>query len=235
VLAAHLIDWLGSPLYGVKRILGWFALLAVFVSMIGSVLTWKPLAQDRWSFRTLLAVLATATYIPLIAALYSLLVLGAGWSYVKSQWLESRLSLAACVVLILLCMRPNVRLLAARGWVLTNSHKDRQTTFSLAIVVLAGAAVLVLIASSPLAHEPVFRVMLSNIVMILTLLLLALGLTRLSLELWKLRNRIERGLVPTRRVVPRPTAMMQRPDDNQTRDTPGAGDNPPDQPTQAPQ
>jgi hypothetical protein len=153
-----------------------------------------------------LALLAWFLTLMLCMTLADPLLTRTNWSYVRGPWVERRAMLGILVVAILLSMRPTVRLLAARGWVQQQAHTDRQTTISLALVVGIGTLAIFGVAASPIGSDPILARFLSQMIVILTLLLLTLGLGRLAVELLRMRRRIAAGLVAAGSVVPRPNA-----------------------------
>jgi hypothetical protein len=210
VMIAHVLAWVGvgsgTFVLRMQSWAGWVGVVSAVLSGIASIGMWKPLTTDRWSLRTLLPVLGTAAYVPVVGLVYLLLVQKSGWAFLRNEWFEHRALLAIGVVVVLLCVRPVVRLLAARSWMLASTPKDRQTTFSLAVVVAAGAVVQLALWISPFMSDALLARMLSLTLALLTMLLLFLGLVRLTLDLARMRSRIEQGLSPTQTIVPRPTA-----------------------------
>lgn len=153
-----------------------------------------------------LALLAWVLTMMLCMMLMDPVLTRTNWGYTRGPWVERRAILGILVVAILLSMRPTVRLLAARGWVQQQAHKDRQTTISLALVVGIGTLAIFGVAASPIGSDPILARFLSQMIVILTLMLLTLGLGRLAVELLRMRRRIAAGLVAAGRVVPRPSA-----------------------------
>jgi hypothetical protein len=205
VLALHALAWMGllaSPLW---TLLGMLGVASCALNAACVLAMFRPFRAKDTTLSDVMLGVACLACVPACIALYVLVVERQGWTYTRDWWLQIRSLMGVCVVLMLLCVRPTLRMLASRAWVREQRPKDRQTTFSLALVVGLGVVALLGIAASPLASDAILASMLSHTIVLLVLLLLTLGLSRLALELLHMRPLIETGLAKPQQLIPRPT------------------------------
>lgn len=181
-------------------------LIGVLISGLGSLALIRPHARIK-PWMSLLAAFATILYIPLLLAIWEyqrLTALGSTGVRLTIASMPSNqallvLSLIALIVSgIILCQRPNARLLVARSLVLRTGRVDRQTLYAVAAsaaVIAFGAVTLRFTPHTPVLAWEILR-SLAWLLMVIGSLLVTAGLLGALMDSLRIAQAI---------ISPRPT------------------------------
>lgn len=176
-IAEHFWERMG----GVERWLALATCVLTGLSGLGAVVLVRPHAGISVRSRAL-AMVAIAMYVPLCMFLWRMYVLGDPRPGV-------RLGAHAVLIAILLGLRPNARLLAARSFLMRTGRIDRQTMLALAGVLcvsVAGNIVRVLVSNLDTDFADSVR-QVGGVMVLVGMLLFTLGMFGVVLDCWRLR------------------------------------------------
>lgn len=186
--------------------MGWGAVVLLGVSALGSLVLVRPHAGiSGWGVAC--ALVGVLGYVPLIFGVYSVLVRmdpGAASAFDSASAPERvplRLGASACMVVILLCLRPNARALQARWLLLRTGAVARQTMLTLAAVVLIwclGDALLLFADRFYGGLDDALRVI-GKLLILVGALLYTIGLYSVAMDCWRIH-----------RVILRPPVVLEQ-------------------------
>ncbi len=215
-LLAALLFWLMRADDVLNNTLGWgpivaswagpMALLAIALSGAAIFGLLRPTHETRL-WKTTLALVAMAAYVPLLAAVRALLqhdqnVIRSPYfdGYLDPTRLKLRLIAGAGILTIVLAIRPIARDLVRRSLALRTGRVDRQTLLAMAVVVAMGMAgdALGLIGVSMRAGQLSPRqssigellILIATIIIVVASAVLTLGLISAIADSWRIRRAI---------------------------------------------
>jgi hypothetical protein len=198
------LDMLGS-LAGAPRLAmlaSWGALAAVVASGIGAIALVRPMPGAPWS-RTLHASLSVLAYVPLAWSLRMILLeidptrsapYFAGLP--QADRLALRALAAACMIVVILGLRPGARDLVKRSMVMRTGRVDRQTLLGMVGVAALGlAGDGVRLASLGVAWtDPQLLNFGGSVIVVVASALLTLGLVGAAVDSWRIARAV---LIPS--------------------------------------
>lgn len=205
-LGAALLTWgmrvsdAAGALAGVHFATDWMvtgALALVAASGLGALVIIRPHAGiPRW--QVLAAAAGCAAYAPLLWVYWRIHAIGDAASpgpYFQSDFSDParnwlRLAAGALILIILLGLRPNARLLAARSLLLREGRVDRQTMLAMSAVLIVGGLgdVLHLVGAAlgPASDVRLYLVTAGTLVIAVSFMLLTLGLAGILIDVWRI-------------------------------------------------
>ncbi len=188
------------------RAMGWGTVVLLSLSGLGSLVLVRPHAGiSGWSVAR--AAVGVLGYAPLVLAVYRVLVRmapGAANAFDSGAALERvplRLGASACMIVVLLCLRPNARALQSRWLLLRTGAVARQTMLTLAAVVLVwclGDALLLFADRFYGGLDEALRVV-GKLLILVGALLFTIGTYSVAMDCWRIH-----------RVILRPPVVLEQ-------------------------